>query len=473
VPKQNVRTSVLKWHRWLTVILSVQLAIWLCTALGMALVPRAAITSYKMAPTKGIDAAANFPELSALAQAIGPGARAVTFEQIENRPLVQVSKSVSEDEKPLYLDPKTLLPAKPMSTETVLALAKTQTRQNLSAQNLSVVERNNLEYQKLPVPAFRVETPKAKLFYDPITGKLLTQTNGAKLFENLVTTIHVMDWTGKAQFRQNLFLSFFATLFLSAALLGVLAVRRVYFTKGIGLVSLRLHQGLGLLLATQVVFWVTSGLGVVWALKPLKMEAESRLNEAFQAIDWDAVKVAPQPLVAAGAPGPVRVTLTMLLGKPVYQAQWAGRAPKQALWSAQTGAPIILSLADRDAIARSSLKPDSAVAIERWEVAKSPKDLDFYFYTGPYPVWKGFFTKPMSGAVSIDQVTGLVHAPRTDREIFLERYYNLHVVNWRFGVVKYRQEPLLLIMIGLAMVLFGTGAIMQLRRWKNTQRKAT
>ena len=468
--KTNVRAAALKWHRWLTVVLSFQLVLWLSTAMGMTLIPRAAITSYKMPPSLGIDAAANFPDLEKLAKSVGIAARAVTFEQVANRYLISISSSVAEDDKPIILDPITFLLAQPMALSDIQALASVQTGESLTPIDITIKTDNSVEYQKLPVPAVRVNAPKAVLFYDPISGALLTQTNGTKFFENLVTTIHILDWTGKAQFRQNLVLSFFALLFLTAAFLGVIAVRRVYFTKGIGLMSLRLHQGLGIVLAAQVFFWVTSGLGVVWALKPLKIEAESRLRTTFEPIDWGRVKVAPQSLVAPGTPGPTRITLTMLQGSPVYQAQWrggvSGRAPKQALWNAQTGLPITLDIKDRDAIVGAALNPETAAAIIRWEVASSPKDLDFYFYTGPYPVWKGFFDKPLTGAVSIDQITGHVHAPRTDREIFLERYYNLHVVNWRFGVVKYRQQPALIIMILFAMALLISGALLQIRRWR-------
>lgn len=74
----------------------------------------------------------------------------------------------------------------------------------------------------------------------------------------------------------------------------------------------------------------------------------------------------------------------------------------------------------------------------------------------------------MPGVLAIDAVTGYVHrAPRTSREIILEQFYNVHVVNWRFGVVRYRLEPALLVMIGLMLILLVTGAVMQIIRWKN------
>jgi hypothetical protein len=162
--------------------------------------------------------------------------------------------------------------------------------------------------------------------------------------------------------------------------------------------------------------------------------------------------------------------LTQQLGEPVYQMTAAGRMPAQALFNARTGQPITLSVEDRDAIAREQLDPAVYETLGGWTEASGPAELDFYFYTGPWPVWKARFEEPLSGGVAIDQTTGFVHTPRTVNEIFLERYYNVHVVNWRFGVVMYRQEPVLIIVILLAALLAITGFILQARRWRKKKR---
>ncbi len=120
----------------------------------------------------------------------------------------------------------------------------------------------------------------------------------------------------------------------------------------------------------------------------------------------------------------------------------------------------------RDAIAASALVPKAAGSITRWETASGPEDLDYYFYTGPWPVWKGYFTAPAYGAITIDQTTGQVHVPRTRPEIWLELYYKVHVVDWTGGIIKYRQKPALLAAIALGFLLLITGAIMQIRRWR-------
>ncbi|MEO1040411.1 MAG: PepSY domain-containing protein [Pseudomonadota bacterium] len=456
-----------KWHRWLTLALLVQMAIWVITAFSMTMIPRSATIAYRFAPDASFDAVAEWPETEALRLAASEPVRAFTL----TRPglIAQLDIDRGLDEAELW-SADAAGPVAPLTAEAIAAHAAALTDEAIGLEAVSLKERNSPEYQKLPLPAWRVEADNAVLFFDERTGVLHTQTPFWRLFENWVTTIHVMDYTGNAQFRGNLLLTVFGLLFITSAAIGILAVRRVYITKGMGLRSLRWHQALGLVLALQVVFWTTSGLGVVWLLHPLRDEAHAQYADDFDPLALDDVRMTPAQLMASLPEDErftaARIRLTQLLGQPVYQITGHGRSPDQALFNASTGEAMTLGEAERDQIAQAALDPDVFATIDRWEVASSPADLDFYFYTGPYPVWKGFFEEPLSGGVAIDQVTGYVHTPRTDREIFLERYYNVHVVNWRFGVVRYRQEPALIIVILLAAGLVGTGFVLHARRWR-------
>ena len=358
----------------------------------------------------------------------------------------------------------------------IASYAADLTGEPISASDVSLQTDHGPSYQKLPLPALRVDATKADLFFEPSTGELLTQTTPARWFENLMKTIHVMDYGGGAVFRANWLLTAAAALFLLTAMLGVLSTRTLLALRKMrgrpaGLRSLRWHQALGLLLGIQVLAWVTSGLSVVWLLEPSRASAEEHLAGDRTNIAMEAVRVHPSELDSQLVGDQLHsIELTQLGEGPVYRLRGAGRSPRQELWSAADGKRITLTSADRDAIVAESLIAPAANSITRWEEAHSPADLDFYFYTGPYPVWKGFFDKPTTGAVAIDQSTGLVHTPRTDWEIFIERYYNLHVVNWRFGVIRYRLEPALLAVIGLALIQLVTGGVLQYRRLTSRRR---
>lgn len=461
----KLRLTVLKWHRWLTLALLFQLGIWLITALVMTLISRASLTAYKVPPPAAFNAVEAWPDLPELAAASGDNVSVITVEQVG-----QIAQVSLDDEG--VLSASRLAPPERLDPEVIAEIASAMTGETIHSSQVSLKEKNAVEYQKLPIPAWRVQADDAVLFFDEKTGDYITQTTRMRFLENLATTIHIMDWTGKAVFRKNIVLTFFALLFLNAAILGVLAFRKLYLKKRAIPKAMKIHQIVGLVLAVQVVLWVSSGLGVVWLLHPLRDQAEHILKAEAPPIDWQAVFVHPRDIFNPDdeRDAPVRLTLRMLLGEPVYQVQWPGRNPEQALWSARDGRSVLLSEPQRDQIAQNVLVPEAAASIERWEVAEGFRDLDFYFYTGPYPVWKGYFTEPLAGAVAIDQVTGHVHTPRTGNEIFLERYYNVHVVNWRFRVVQYRREPALLIVIALGMLLFVTGVLTQIRRWKATGR---
>jgi hypothetical protein len=440
-----------------------QLAIWALTALGMASVPRSALTAYKPAKLEAFDAASAWPDLGALAESLeSPGAREVTLLRIGPTPALRFGPD--EDDQVL-METDASGPLAPLSAEAIAERARAVTGETIAPEKVGIIDAPTLEYQKLPLPAWRVEAEKAILFFDPRTGDLLAQTNSAKLFENLVTTIHVMDWTGGAVFRKNVFLTFFAIVFAAATILGVLSVRRIFFHRLKGPLSTRLHQGLGLLLAVQAFLWVSSGLSVVWLLHPSRDAAEALLKPSAE-IAWARVLRHPGELVPQTEDRPDRITLTMLQGRPVYQIGWPGTAQRQALYDAETGAPVTLSEADRDAILAERLDPRAARSVTEWTVGAGPKDLNYYFFTGPWPVWTARFSAPEEGRVSIDQTTGHVHTPRTRWEVGLEVYYKVHVLDYTSGIIKYRQKPALLIAIGLLMLLIVSGLVLQLRRMR-------
>lgn len=463
-----MRMSFLKWHRWLTLILSIQLLVWLITALGMASVPRSATTAYRITPPT-LEAASAWPELAAL-QAAAPEAASISIAQSGMAAEIIVDP-VARDEDSTRLLAHSLRGDEEISAAEIASYATAAIGEEITEAQVSLKTNNSPEYQKRPIPALRVEASKAVLFFDPMTGELLEQTTWAHRLENWFKTIHVMDYTGNAQFRQNVFLTFFAAVFFCAAVLGAAPVRRFYMAHKGGLRSLRWHQALGIVLLIQVFFWVTSGLGVVWFLHPLRDEAHATMAQMRAPIDWAQVKIHPRDIDFGIEGEPATIKLTMLLGDPVYQAKWPGRGAPQSLRSAEDGREILLDETHRDDILKSHLGASSANTIREWKIAQSPADLDYFFYTGPYPVWKGYFEEPIKGVVAIDQVTGHVHTPRTSREVGLEKYYKVHVVDWTGGVIKYRQRPALIAVIIFTFVLLVTGGLMHVRRWGRASRK--
>lgn len=445
------------------------------TALGMALVPRQWTTTYRVEPDRQFNAPTAWPLLDELVVRL----QELGLDQISHLRLSQpgprpvLTASRGEHEAGYLLAPDASRHLDALTPDQVAAYASKVIGSPIPTSAVRLITQHSREYQKHPLPVWRVQAPKAALFFDTVTGQHRDQATPARLFENTMKTIHVLDFSGRAVFSANVILTAAAVLFLLTASLGVSSVRQISFLKRHGASSsgarlYRWHQALGIGLGLQIVLWVSSGLSVVWLLEPARQLGEHHITPQTDPIDWDRVRVHPRSLVnkdrerAKG--NPIEVVLTMLLDRPVYRLIWPGRQPYQELWDAERGVLLTLTEQDRNSIAARVLKPESYQSIERWESASA---LDFYFFQGPFPVWKAYYTKPTFAALTIDQVTGRIpHAPRTRKEIALEIFYNVHVVNWRFGVVQYRLEPALLTVIGLMMCLLGTGVWLQVRRWK-------
>ncbi len=321
------RMGVMKWHRRLTLILVLQLAVWLTTALTMTLIPRSGTTAYRAPPPAALDAPAGLPDLTLLETVFAGGGVSILVLE------TQGSRTVVAADNDLLVNPVTGSALVPINFDEAAAIASQITGEPVAVEAVSLKTANSPEYQKRPVPALRVEADKAVLFLDPVTGALIDQTTPLKHLENWATTIHIMDYTGKGVAQTNLLLTFFALLFLSAAVSGVITTRRLYIRHKAGLRSMKLHQLVGLVLAIQVVFWVTSGLSVVWLLHPSR-DFSGTLEVPAPAIDWSRVNTHPRDIAFGNETPPTRLILTSLLGEPVWRAQWPGRNPPRS-----SGAP--------------------------------------------------------------------------------------------------------------------------------------
>ena len=479
-------TTTRRWHGRLAWLLSVPLFVWLVTALGMALVPRSWTTAYPPPPTS-FDATQAWPRLDELVRVLDESASqcSVQLLRLERRgkqSVLEVFDSEWDEQacRQLVTSTDAVSPwsdAEPLASEEMRLWAAELTGEDLATEVVSLVERHSPKYQKLRLPAYRVQAGEATLFFDPITGELVHQATRAHVFEDLMKTVHTWDWTGGAVFEHNRVLTTMALLFLVTAMLGVISIRRLAILRGPGrglAFVWRAHQVLGGLLFAQVLIWVLTGLSVVWLLRSPGFEGVSHVRDDSAVIDATRVRVHPAQLPwaeeTAGGP-PARVELATLQGEPVYRLRGPGRIRHQQLHSAVDGRAIEISVAMRTRIAEDTLT--SPASIERWQRASGPAELDYYFFAGPWPVWKAWYSSPSAGVLSIDATTGQVYPPRTRRAVWLERLYKLHVLDWTGGVISYRLEPVLIVGILLMSVLLATGVWFQVGRWRRGQRRAS
>ncbi len=466
-----MRLFFLKWHRWLSLILLAQLAIWSITALGMTLISSESLKPYPNMSNAGYSAVAEWPEIEALKRA-SDGASKVVLSEYNVGGLLSVSGF--EDQQPSkWIYPQNLNAIEQISEADVRNIASRLTGEDLSNAKVTVKEKHTPEYSRGTLPIWRIEASKAALFIDMNTGELRSQGNLPKRLETIFKSIHTMDYSMLAKYKDSGLLTVFAIIFLVTAILGILPVRQLHVVKGTGLKIIRWHQAIGLILALQVVFWVTSGLSVVWLLDRADSEGAKITVQKEAAIDWDKVQKHPKDIDHQYNIAPTRITLTSLLGEPVYRFAWQtpnivlnfmDKLDQQKAFSAQTGQEIKLTEDDRDKLVQWALSKETADSISEWEIATT---YDEYFAIGPFPVWKGHFEKPQKGVVAIDQVTGQVHrSVRTVKRTLIAEYYKTHVAQYWPGDIKYRLQPLLLAVIAAVMMLSVFGLLIHIRRWK-------
>jgi hypothetical protein len=459
------RDALRRWHRLASLVLVAQWSLWVVTALGMALVPRAWTTAYRAPSTRDVPAA-EWPSASTLGslltaentRRLAEGTPPVTHLRIHNPGgVVVASARAGEEAGSVHLDPRTGARLPHAQPGRILAEAGLMTGETLDAAAITLVTANSPEHQKLPVPVWRVEAKKAALFFDPVTGAFVSQATWWKWWENLLKTVHTLDPSGNAEFRNSIQLTVAAVLFLLAAFAGALSVRRfMSWRRGANTAeawSFRWHQALGVVVVLQVLLQTTSGLAVVWLLNLPSVRGSAHLRDASE------------PLTAEGLLDPPccgeAVTLTMLLGEPVYRIERPGRPGTQLLVSARGGEPRRLNNADRDELARRALI--APASLSRWELGTR---IDERFFAGPFPAWKGTYSEPNPGTLAIDATTGRIHlSPRTGRSLFIEDYYKLHLASYDMdGVIRYRLEPTTLALIGLFASMLLTGLVLQVAR---------
>lgn len=477
-----MRAKFLKWHRWLSLVLIVQLAIWLTTAAGMALIPAKSLSAYPQLTPGEFGASGAWPATAEL-RAAAPTASRISLEQTRAGPLLAVQ--TDGETLPELFNPSTLLGHSEISEDDVRAIASEITGEDLSSAEVTAKEGFSPEYTyspnnvDRPLPAWRIDAEKATLFFDPRNGELVAQATDAQRLENIFKSLHTMDYTLSVNYKDSTLLTFFAAVFLATAILGILPLRRVYALKGQGWKSIRWHQALGIVLFIQVIFWATSGFSVIWMIDRFKADAENVEVRRDSPIDWEQVAISPTEIFAQSDRAPSKIDLTMLLGEPVYQAKWfpAG-APRMffeqvddsGVYSAVDGRKIELTDEQLERITREAVGEKVAASFGEWSEQAVPTE-DFFY--GPFPVRKAIIGYPSEGAVVIDPATGYVHSPvRLRKQVWLAEYYKLHVVYPFPGVLKYRFEPLLLIVIGATLLLLIFGSAIHLRRWRMKRRKA-
>jgi len=220
----------------------------------------------------------------------------------------------------------------------------------------------------------------------------------------------------------------------------------------------QLHRWLGLLIAAQLVLWVTGGL-VMSVLRLEEVRGEDRAaNRTATALTADAVLLPPAQVLAGRAarsePPAFRLALTTLADRPVYRIDFVGGSE---LVDARTGAPLSpLARETAEALARADYTGDGAVAGVDWVDVPGLE----YRERG-LPLWRVRFADDRATALYVSPATGEIVARRNDLWRLFDIFWMLHVMDYEeredFNhplLIATAASALLFLLSGLVMLYF-------------------
>lgn len=223
----------------------------------------------------------------------------------------------------------------------------------------------------------------------------------------------------------------------------------------------QLHRWLGLLVALQLLFWVGGGL-VMSALALDAVRGRDRAHPApMTALTADPALLTPAD-VLHGRDDVVRVTLTHLLGRPVYRLDGADGT---TLVDARDGRQLSpLPRETAEAVARADYSGDGTLAgIESIDTPGGE-------YRGhELPLWRVRFDDDRDTALYVSPQTGEVVARRN-------RLWRAFDFVWMLHIMDYRERenfnhPLLVTTAATALLFVGSGLIMLFYSFRRSQKR--
>jgi uncharacterized iron-regulated membrane protein len=181
------------------------------------------------------------------------------------------------------------------------------------------------------------------------------------------------------------------------------------------------HRWLGLLLAVQVIVWMTSG--VVMSFLAIEHVRGENAASIAAPIDLRVENYFPPAGAIAEVDGAKELTLKTWLGRPVYLVR---SAASTAMFDADTGerlSPIAESAARQ--IAENDFTGDGAL-VKVTLLSDPPNE-----YRGETPVWRAEFSDRDETRLYISPDTGEVISRRNRIWRFYDFFWMLHIMDYR------------------------------------------
>jgi len=212
-----------------------------------------------------------------------------------------------------------------------------------------------------------------------------------------------------------------------------------------------LHRWLGLIVGVQVLVWVTGGL-IMSVLKIEEVRGETLVVEPAH-VPLRATRLLPIEAVLAqsAARAPTSITLTTLLGEPVYRLNDGADEWLLDAVSGQLLSPLSEEHARR--LARADYAGDAQIRSVQW--VETP---ELEFRGRDLPLWRVWFDDDRNTAVYVAPDTGTVVARRNDLWRAFDFVWMLHIMDYETR--DDFNHPLLIAFAASALLFVLSGGVM-------------
>ncbi len=191
-------------HKWLALLVGVQIVFWVVSGLFFTLIPIQQIRSENLirpAQAQTIDTAT----LASLASLRGDQNALPTKLTIENRPIGQVVVAEFGDQSPILFDADTLQRVSPFNAEQASAVARAHVTLVSEPTDVTLVTRESAEYRGA-LPAWRVQFPDGGLsvYVAQNTGAVTARRSDLWRVYDTLWALHIMDWQNHEDFNHPL-----------------------------------------------------------------------------------------------------------------------------------------------------------------------------------------------------------------------------------------------------------------------------
>lgn len=210
-------------HKWLALLVGIQIVFWVVSGLFFTLFPIEQIRSENLIrPTQA--QAIDPSTLASLANVRGDQGALPTKLTIERRATGQVVIAEFADQPPILIDAATLQRLSPLSAAQASAVARAHVTLTSEPTSVTLVEEEVAEYRGA-LPAWRVQFPDGGLavYVAQNTGAVTARRSDLWRVYDTLWALHIMDWKNHEDFNHPLII-FVTVITLLSVIAGIVLI---------------------------------------------------------------------------------------------------------------------------------------------------------------------------------------------------------------------------------------------------------